>query len=143
MPAPSNVIRSKAYADLWGIVDGAVVDAFKNHPDYLTPKGQRSARTSVVKRVCGTVLSFAEQSAQGRVRPAAMADRVCKPDLPASPSVGGAKGEGAANRLPNPHCRIGKVRFKRRSRYRAAGVFDLTTSALIASVKAQEGRGAR
>lgn len=54
------------YQQLWGIVSGAVSDAFNRHPDYLTPKGSRSAATSVVKRVVGTVLSFAEQSAQSR-----------------------------------------------------------------------------
>ena len=30
----------------------------------------------------------------------------------------------------NPHCRIGKVRFKRRSRYRSPEAFNLTTDAL-------------
>ena len=54
------------YQQLWGIVSGAVTDAFNRHPDYLTPKGRHSARASIVKRVTGTVLSFAAQAAQSR-----------------------------------------------------------------------------
>lgn len=67
-----HIPKSKAYSELWRIVDGAVADAFKCHPDYLTPKGHRSARTSVTKRVTGTVLGFAEQSARGRANAAEM-----------------------------------------------------------------------
>lgn len=33
-----------------------------------------------------------------------------------------------------PHCRIGKIRFKTRSRSRHAQAFDLTTSKLIRAV---------
>lgn len=97
--------RTGAYAELWGVVDGAVSDAFNHHPDDLTPKGQRSARTSVVKRVTGTVLSFAVQAAQGR------------PLQPAETRGGESNsrhaGEVADTGLPNSHCRIGKVTLKR------------------------------
>lgn len=58
--------RSKAYNQLYRVVDGAVFDALWNHPDYLTDKGRRNARSSVVKRVTGAVLGYAEQSARGR-----------------------------------------------------------------------------
>lgn len=53
---------------IWRVVDGAIRDAFINHPDYLTPKGTRSAcaRRSVAKRVTGAVLSYLEQSKRGR-----------------------------------------------------------------------------
>lgn len=117
--------RTGAYAELWGVVDGAVTDAFNTHPDYLTAKGQRSARTSVTKRVTGTVLSFAVQAARGRVGPAETSDGVATPRQ---------AGEGVVRAFPNPHCRIGLVKFKRRTRYRAAGVFDLMTSRLLASM---------
>lgn len=59
--------QNGAYQQLWRVVDGAVTDCFKNHPDYLTWKGRRSAQGSLVKRVTGTVLSFAvQQTARGR-----------------------------------------------------------------------------
>lgn len=55
------------YRQLWRIVDGAVAAAFDAHPNYLTDVGRRSARASIVKRVTGSVLGYAEQvSARGR-----------------------------------------------------------------------------
>ncbi len=52
-----------AYDQIWRVTDGAVRDALRKHPDYLTPKGRKSARRSIVKRVAGTILSFAVQAA--------------------------------------------------------------------------------
>lgn len=59
---------NKDYKKVWRIIDGAVADAMAMHPDYLTPKGTsgRTARTSIVKRVTGAILSYVEQSTQGR-----------------------------------------------------------------------------
>ena len=57
---------STVYGKIWRIVDGAVADAFAAHPDYLTPKGARTARLSIVKRVTGSLSSFAGHSAKGR-----------------------------------------------------------------------------
>lgn len=53
---------------MWRVVDGAIRDAFLHHPDYLTGKGTSgaSARRSVAKRVTGAVLSYLEQSREGR-----------------------------------------------------------------------------
>lgn len=53
---------------VWRVVDGAIRDAFKHHPDYLTVKGTRAhcARRSVAKRVTGALLSYLEQSKRGR-----------------------------------------------------------------------------
>ena len=59
-------LQSRAYRQLWRIVDGAVADALKHHEDYLTDKGKRSARRSITKRVTGAILGYAEQSARGR-----------------------------------------------------------------------------
>lgn len=55
------------YRQLWRLVDGAVADAFKCHPDYLTAKGHilDNARRSVTKRVVGAVLGYAGQAARG------------------------------------------------------------------------------
>lgn len=68
--------KSRAYRQLWRVVDGAVFDALYTHPDYLTKKGKQSARTSINKRVVGAVLGFAEQSAKGRSGAIPAADRV-------------------------------------------------------------------
>lgn len=122
----THVARSAAYAELWGVVDGAVSDAFHTHPDYLTPKGQRSARTSVVKRVTGTVMGFAVQAAKGRVAPAEMSARS---------ELGLQAGEGGPTALPNHHCRIGRVTFKRAKSSRKLVEFNDTTNRLIASLK--------
>ena len=45
---------------VWRVVDGAIRDAFLNHPDYLTRKGSRAAcaRRSLAKRVTGALLSY-------------------------------------------------------------------------------------
>lgn len=65
-PPPQKTMAR--YRQLWRVVDGAVADAFTCHPNYLTEAGKfRSvARQSIVKRVTGAVLSYAEQSARGR-----------------------------------------------------------------------------
>lgn len=57
-----------AYRQLWRLVDGAVLDCFTNHPDYLTERGKNydTARRSLTKRVVGAVLGYASQKAQGR-----------------------------------------------------------------------------
>lgn len=75
MPRP---IRSQknpgpAYLQLWKVVDGAVRDAFANHPEYLSATAlEHVVRQSVVKRVTGQIMGFAGQPARGRpARPSA------------------------------------------------------------------------
>lgn len=68
-PQDTDRQRSHAYRQLWRVVDGAVNDAFNNHPDYagqFGPRRLKTIRNSVTKRVVGSVLGYAEQSAQGR-----------------------------------------------------------------------------
>jgi hypothetical protein len=65
-PIPPNQ-QDDAYRRLWRVVDGAVADAFFNHPDYLAPRRRREAQLSIVKRVVGAVLGCAEKSAKGPV----------------------------------------------------------------------------
>lgn len=133
MGSAQPAFRSSAYAELWGVVDGAVVDAFKNHPDYLTAKGQRNARTSVVKRVCGTVLSFAEQSARGRLQAAETATEVSPEPALAFHSVDA--GEGVLASSPPIHrVQIGKVTFKRKVSSRFMSEFNSTTNRLRSEV---------
>ncbi len=52
---------------VWRVVDGAIRDAFLNHPDYLTKKGSRAAcaRRSLAKRVTGALLSYLAQKELG------------------------------------------------------------------------------
>lgn len=55
------------YDQIWRIVDGAVRDTYRTHPEYL--KGyhsERIIRTSIVKRVTGTLMGYGAQSPQGR-----------------------------------------------------------------------------
>jgi hypothetical protein len=90
----------RAYQQLWHVVDGAVRDAFRKHGDYLTPKGQRSAKRSVVKRVTGTVLGFALQEVE-RQRELAVTDaRLATGDHQASGGPMSDAGAGAL--LPQP-----------------------------------------
>lgn len=105
-------LGNKAYGQLWPIVDGAVADALKSHPDYLTPKGERSARTSIVKRVTGTVIGFAEQSAKGRGNAAVKEDGLGTVEPQASVPLRADAEAGALMRQPHPNCRIGRVKLK-------------------------------
>jgi hypothetical protein len=70
------------YAQLWRIVDGAVADAFHNHPDYLAAH-EKNVRASVNKRVVGAILSFVEQSARGRPVQAAVEPKSSFSDMAA------------------------------------------------------------
>jgi hypothetical protein len=59
-----NSARMK-YADhqaLWRLVEGAVMDAFANHPDYLTDAGRRMAVQSITKRVVGQIIGRAAEA---------------------------------------------------------------------------------
>ncbi len=47
------------------MVDGAVANAFAAHPDYLTPRGNRQARTAIVKRVVGAIMGYAAERGTG------------------------------------------------------------------------------
>lgn len=49
-------LKSKHHQRLWRMVEGAVVDAFQQHPDYLTEKGRHAAAESVTKRVVGLIV---------------------------------------------------------------------------------------
>jgi len=62
-------LKYRDHARLWRLVEGAVVDAFRTHPDYLTQKGHWSAVQSVTKRVVGQLVGHAKQ-ARSAVGPA-------------------------------------------------------------------------
>jgi len=46
---------------LWRMVEGAVVDALGEHPDYLTDRGRQLAVGSITKRVVGTLAGHSEE----------------------------------------------------------------------------------
>ena len=52
------------YRQVWRLVDGAVHEALKVHPEYLAPSVKaRTVRNSITKRVVGAITGYAEQSA--------------------------------------------------------------------------------
>lgn len=54
--------NSKKYQDMWRLIDGVIRDTFSRHQDYLTVKGQGSARGSLVKRLAPVLNSFIAQA---------------------------------------------------------------------------------
>ena len=63
--APPPQKTATPYRRLWRVIEAAVVEAFKAHPDYLTDYGrhQGNATRSVCKRVVGAVHGYALQAA--------------------------------------------------------------------------------
>lgn len=70
MIARSSVFSgSPEYRQLRRVVDGAIESTFNDHPDYFrhrTKRRQATIRQSLVKRVVGGIMGYAEQSARGR-----------------------------------------------------------------------------
>ena len=67
--SPAKLKRAD-HLRLWRIVEGAVLNAFREHPEYLTEAGAKSAVQSVTKRVVGEVVALASEvrkDAPGRV----------------------------------------------------------------------------
>ncbi|MBB95618.1 MAG: hypothetical protein CML68_13635 [Rhodobacteraceae bacterium] len=54
-------VKRQDHAKMWRVIEGAVVCAFKAHPDYLTDKGRKSAVQSVTKRVIGHIVGLATE----------------------------------------------------------------------------------
>lgn len=70
---PAYMARQE-HAALWRLIEGAVVDAFNSHPDYLTDKGRASVCQSVTKRVVGQLVSRAKETRKGGGRGPCSAD---------------------------------------------------------------------
>lgn len=58
-------LKYSEYQKLWRIVEGAVVDAIKMHPDYVTDQGRHSMVKSITKRVVGSVIHNAKRTRKG------------------------------------------------------------------------------
>lgn len=64
--APPPQKGNPNFKRLWRVVDGAVADAFKMHPEYINPeRAEWRVRSSINKRVVGAILGFAAQAAEG------------------------------------------------------------------------------
>jgi hypothetical protein len=92
----SKAKMPRAYRALWRVVDGAVADAFNQHPDYLTEKGRRSARRSIVKRATGALYGFACEAASQHAKRRSAPDRAA-----AQHATGASQTPEAASRLFN------------------------------------------
>ncbi|HMT45492.1 MAG TPA: hypothetical protein PKE59_00090 [Novosphingobium sp.] len=55
-------MKAEDHQLLWRLVEGAVVDAFRSHPDYLTPRGDDRAVESITKRVVGQLVGHANEA---------------------------------------------------------------------------------
>lgn len=58
-------MKYEEYSALWNIIEGAVVDAMKQHPDYVTDNGRHSMVQSITKRVVGAVIHNAKRTRKG------------------------------------------------------------------------------
>lgn len=64
LPIGPTKPASPTYRQVWRVVDGAVGLALDAHPEYIRPgKSERTVRNSIVKRVVGALVGYAEQSA--------------------------------------------------------------------------------
>jgi hypothetical protein len=61
----SAFVKNADHARLWNLVEGAVVDAFTSHPNFLTDKGRQTVVRSVTKRVVGQIVGYAKQTLRG------------------------------------------------------------------------------
>jgi hypothetical protein len=58
---PPKDVPYSAYHTVFRIVDGAVKDAFNNHPEYVRPEIERVVRMSITKRVTGSIIKYARE----------------------------------------------------------------------------------
>lgn len=64
-PKSPAVLKHQDHMRLYRMVEGAVVDALRSHPEYLTERGERSAVASITKRVVGHLVGHAKQTLAG------------------------------------------------------------------------------
>jgi hypothetical protein len=77
-------LKHADHARLWSLVEGAVLDAFNSHPDYLTDHGRQRAVGSITKRVCGQLVGHAKETlAGGRVNARSSSGVATADDIPA------------------------------------------------------------
>lgn len=57
--------RHADHQHLWALVERAVIDAIRSHPDYLTDRGAQLAAGSITKRVVGQLVGHAQLTLAG------------------------------------------------------------------------------
>jgi hypothetical protein len=62
-PPPAK-LDLPGYRQVWRVVDGAIADAIRAHPQHYAQPGE--ARASIVKRVTGGILGYLAQAGWGR-----------------------------------------------------------------------------
>ena len=79
-PAKSPARLQRAdHARLWRLVEGAVVDAMQQHPDYFTAAGLHDAVQSITKRVVGSIVGDCPEVLRHRSEMAFHAADVVRP----------------------------------------------------------------
>jgi hypothetical protein len=66
-PPPQKRAVSR-YSQVTRIVDGAISDAMRSHPDYFVREKIGDARRSIVKRVTGSLIGYLAESTAKRGR---------------------------------------------------------------------------
>jgi hypothetical protein len=92
---PARLKRAE-FARIWNAVEGAVVDAMQQHPEYYTDAGRKHMVVSVTKRAVGSLIATLTREGGGTVRRSADADNT---------GVGEATppdSRGRVNSLPAP-----------------------------------------
>lgn len=59
-------MKYEDHRKLWRMVEGAVYDALRAHPDYLTDRGAKLAASSITKRVVGQLVGHAIEARKRR-----------------------------------------------------------------------------
>lgn len=98
----SAFLKNADHVRLWNLVEGAVVDAFRAHPDYLTDKGSKTVVRSVTKRVVGQIVGHAKQTLRGCSFGDSRREGVAK-DAAASPDSCQGSGRGGQNSPDRPN----------------------------------------
>ncbi len=57
-------MKSADHKRLWRLIEGAVVDTMRQHPDYFTERGMELACGSITKRAVGNIRSAAHEAKQ-------------------------------------------------------------------------------
>ncbi len=65
-PGSSALTGCPRRRQLWRVVDGAVAEVFRAHPDYLTRRGSKMARTAFVKRIVGELMGYEAGAAKAQ-----------------------------------------------------------------------------
>lgn len=99
----SAFLKNADHALLWNLVEGAVADAFRSHPDFLTNKGRQTVVRSVTKRVVGQLVGYAKQTLRRGRFGDCSGQGINKARRNLEPSVEGASEGGGQNSPDRPN----------------------------------------